>query len=560
MKRRLDRLTTDSFDIVVVGGGINGACVAWDATLRGLSVALVEKRDFGWSSSANMHRILHGGFRYLRNADVKRIRESVRERNAMMRLAPHLTGPMPVLVPTYRSGIQHREFMRVAIFLYELLSFGRNRGISESHRISSGRIVSRAEVQRLAPDLVMDGVTGGAIWQDGALDDPARLVLEFIRSANDAGACVANYVEATGYLMDGERVCGVRAIDKMSGAPLEIRGRLVVNACGPWTNHGKRWLRGADAGPPMRFVRTVDVVTRPLTREGHGLAFTGPQPGQPQTLMRYFIAPWRGYSVIGSVDYMAGTDPDDFSVAEAELQELLLAVRLAMPGARLGMDDILAVQAGLIPHEDKEPLDDPYNAARHYRIVDHERVDGARGLISIVGIKYTTARDVAEKAVDLALRKLGKGRIRSVSSERPLHCGDIGDVEEFLAAAERRAQDGLDPASLRVLARLYGSKFGEVLSLASANPAKIPTPPGRQTVIAAQIVHAVRNEMAVTLSDVVARRTPLAADGHPGRAALAGCAEIMATELGWDAARVSKEIAETEAYLKRFWTRATSAA
>jgi glycerol-3-phosphate dehydrogenase len=310
----------------------------------------------------------------------------------------------------------------------------------------------------------------------------------------------------------------------------------------------------------MRFVRTVDIVTRPLTRENHGFAFFGPQPGRPQTMMRYFMAPWRGYSVVGSVDYMAGTDPDAFGVSEAELQELLLAVRLAMPGAKLGMDDIVAVQAGLIPHEDTEPLDDPYNAARHYRIVDHERVDGTRGLISVVGIKYTTARDVAEKTVDKALRKLGMSRVPSRSAEHPLHCGDIGDVEAFLAAAERAARDGIDPAIPRALARLYGSKYPEIVSLASAKPLQVRTLPGRQAVLRAQVVYAVRREMALTLSDVVVRRTPLATDGHPGKEALADCAEIMAAELGWDASRTSREIAETEAYLKRFWTKAASGA
>jgi glycerol-3-phosphate dehydrogenase len=346
VRRQPDALTAGVFDIVVVGGGMYGACLAWEATLRGLQVAVIEKADFGWSTSANMHRILHGGFRYLRNADVKRIRESVRERNTIMRLAPHLTGPLPVLIPTYRWGIQNREVMRIAISLYDRLAADRNRGITDPVlEIPGGGIVSRERCLELVPGISPEGITGGAIWYDGRIEDPARLVLEIARSAADAGACLANYVEATGYLTEGDKVSGVRARDVLSGDEFDVRGRLVIKACGPWTNHTLRWRDEAPGGLPKRFVRTVDAVTRPLTLGGHGLAFMGSKPGQPDESMRYFIAPWRGYSVIGSVDYMYDTDPDHFTVRKSELEELVLAVRHAIPGANLTTNDIVAVQA-----------------------------------------------------------------------------------------------------------------------------------------------------------------------------------------------------------------------
>jgi glycerol-3-phosphate dehydrogenase len=166
LKRSVETLLHHRFDVIIVGGGIYGACLAWEATSRGLSVALVEKGDFGWATSANIQRILHGGFRYMRYADVKSIRESVRERNVMMRLAPHLTDPMPFLVPTYRRGVQHREVMRAALKLYDVLSYDRNRGIEEGRQIPRGRIISREECLRLAPGLDPKSVTGGAVWYE----------------------------------------------------------------------------------------------------------------------------------------------------------------------------------------------------------------------------------------------------------------------------------------------------------------------------------------------------------------------------------------------------------
>jgi glycerol-3-phosphate dehydrogenase len=556
MKRQPERLADETFDIVVVGGGMYGACLAWEATLRGLKAAVIDKSDFGWSTSANMHRILHGGFRYLRNADIKRIRESVRERNTMMRLAPHLTSPMPVLIPTYPWGIQNREVMRIAIALYDLLAADRNRGIDDpALRIPGGGVISRQECLDLVPGLKPDGVTGGAIWYDGYLADPARLVVEVMRTASDAGACVVNYVEATDYLYDGERVAGVRARDVLGGGEFDIRGSLAIKACGPWTNHTLRWRGQPLPGLPKAFVRTVDAVTRPLTRDNHGLAFMGSKPGRPEESMRYFIAPWRGYSVIGSVDYMHGTDPDRFTVAESELEELMLATRQAIPGANITTADIVGVQAGLIPHDDTEPLDDPYNAARHYRIEDHAARGGPQGLMSVVGIKYTTARDIAEKAIDIAFRKLGKPPAASTSSQQPLHYGSIANVGEFLAAAERRAGPAIDAATMRRLASLYGPKYPDLLEIVAKDPASAQPVVLNGKVLRAQVVHAVQREMACKLVDVIVRRTAMADDGHPGRLALETSAALMASLLGWDSSRQQRELVDTEAHLTRFWAR-----
>lgn len=556
MQRRPESLSGTEFDLVIVGGGIYGACMAWEAVTRGLSVALLEQDDFGWATSANMHRILHGGFRYLRNADLKRIRESIRERNTMMRLAPHLTGPLPFLVPTTRSGIQNKTIMRLATKLYDALSFDRNKGINEPHRrIPSSRIVSREECLRLAPGLEPKGVTGGAVWYDGSLSDPARLTLQFVRSAMSEGAAAVNYVRATGFLRAGDRVRGVSARDMLSDETFEVRGRLVITCTGPWSGQVLATLGSSAVQHPTRYIRSVDVVTRPLTLENHGLAITAPQDGMPEQTIRYFIVPWRGLSVLGSVDYLTDTDPDNFEVKRADLEHLLRVLRATMPGTSVGWDDILAVQAGLIPHDGTAPMDDPYNAARHYKITDYGQRYGIEGLISVVGIKYTTARDIAERTVDEAIKRLGVSWAPSCSAHTPLYGGHIEQFDEYLNRAVNDRPAPHDLCFVETLVRTYGAAHGEVLALVKDNPESAHPVVHGSPVFIAQIVYAVRQEMAQKLSDIAVRRTNLAIERYPGRETLIAVAKLMGKLLGWNDARVSQELQETEGYLNRFWVR-----
>jgi glycerol-3-phosphate dehydrogenase len=553
MQRRPENLNEEVFDLVIVGGGIYGACAAWEAVTRGLSVALLEKRDFGWSTSANMHRILHGGFRYLRNADFKRIRESVRERNTMMRLAPHLTEPLPFLVPTEPSGIQHKEIMRIATTAYDVLSYGRNRGIEPSRHIPGGRIVSRDECLRLAPGLNPEGVTGGAIWYDGFLSDPARLCLEFIHSAVDRGVMAINYVKASAFLREGSRVTGVVAEDTLTGNSFDVRGKVVLNCTGPWSEQTVKCLGQDDCYRPPRYVRSVDVVTRPLTLENHGLALMGSQDGKSENTIRYFIAPWRGLSIIGSVDYMHDVDPDNFAVQPREIEYIIDVVNSAMPGAGLTRDDVLAVQAGLIPHDDTNPMDDPYNAARHYSIINHSDRDGIEGMFSVVGIKYTTARDIAEKTLDQIQTSLKHRRTPSVTSTTPLHGGGIDDFNDYLARATASRHDGFDKNLTRCLVHNYGSAYIEVMELIREHPEWGEPVVEGSTVCRAQVIYAVRHEMAVKLCDVVLRRTGLGVEGYPGRDAIEAVARLMAECLKWDKSRMEAEIDEVEFELNRFW-------
>ena len=228
MVRDINALQEKEYDLVIIGGGIFGVCAAWDAALRGLSVAIVDKGDFCHATSANHFKMVHGGIRYLQHADIYRIRESSRERSVLLRIAPHMVKPLPIVVPTYGHGIQGKAFLGAGILLYDLLTCDRNRGLQNERKVPWGKLLSRAEVLKLFPGIKEKGLTGGAIFYDGQMYNPPRLALSFLRSAVNKGAGAANYVEVTGFIKSGNRVMGLKAQDSISGDQLEIRGKYIL--------------------------------------------------------------------------------------------------------------------------------------------------------------------------------------------------------------------------------------------------------------------------------------------------------------------------------------------
>src|SRR5450755_1253588 len=251
MTRDLARMSGQEFDVLVIGGGAFGAAAAWDAALRGLNVAIIEQADFGAGASAECFKMVHGGIRYLQHADVRRLRASCAERTALLRIAPHLVNPLPIVIPTYGHGRQGKAFLAAGMLAYDLLTIGKNSGISDPKRhIAGTRLVSKNQILDLFPELEQRSLSGGAVFEDGQMYNTARLVLAFVKSAANRGAIAANYTEALRFLWDGKRVCGVRARDRVDGNDFDIRAKLVLNAAGPWADY---LLRDTDKfGPHIR--------------------------------------------------------------------------------------------------------------------------------------------------------------------------------------------------------------------------------------------------------------------------------------------------------------------
>ena len=549
MKRELKQLVDNTFDLLVIGGGIYGACVAWDATLRGLSVALVEKDDFGQATSANSLKTVHGGLRYLQHADFKRMRESIRERNTLMRIAPHLVHPLPCLMPTYGHFAKGRELMALALMLNDFISYDRNRGIEPERHLPGGHTISRDECLRLLPGIETNGLCGAAIWYDSQMYNSERLTLAFISSAVEQGATVANYVKATDFILKEDQVIGIHARDELTGLALEIRSKVVVNAAGPWVDRILSKLNGRFRFG-LQLAKAVNIATRPLFRDyAVGLYSKNEYQDKEAILNKgnrlFFIVPWRSQSIIGTTYTAYNGHPDQLKVNDDDVQELLDEINSVYPPASLTAADVRFVYGGLVPVSGVNVHTGSVQRAKHFQITDH-RQHGLSGLISVLGVKYTTARDVAEKVVEQVFAMQGHKAPPAGSSQIVLHGGDVDNFHEFLAAEIAKRPCGLDEEQLSPLIHNYGTAYKNVLRYFERQLEGKRLLSVDEALLQAETRHAVQHEMAQKLSDVILRRTELGTAGHPGSARLQLAAEVMATELGWHKTRIEAECEEVD--------------
>ncbi len=556
MRRDLGALAGKEFDLLVVGGGIFGACVARDAALRGLSIALVEQGDFGCATSANSFKIVHGGIRYLQHADLRRVRQSSADRRTLLRVAPHLVQPLPIVVPTYGYGMRGKELLRLAMAAYDATTFDRNRGVADAaRRIPRGRSLSRAWVLERFPGIAQDGLTGAGIFHDGQMYNPPRLVLAFIQSAVKAGALAANYVQARTLIRKGGRVIGIEARDVETGDPFEIRARIVLNAAGPWAEGLLERSLGQGLAPTTPWSRDAYfVVGRALLPGNEALALQTVTHDPDAVLSRgarhLFIAPWHGVSLVGVWHTVYRGDPDDFTVTGEELREFVDEINAAYAGLGLTVDEVTQWNAGLVPFGENEPGARNLRYGHRSRLVDHARERNLEGLITLIGVRYTTGPSDAARAVDLAFRKLGRQGPASTSHETPVRGGAIEDFDELVRRALERRPAETPAEALRALVHNHGTEYECVLDRVAGRPGLGSTIEGT-TVLRAEVIHALRHEMARTLSDVVLRRTDLGTAGWPGREALEECLALAVEETGWGQDRARQELERVVGHLQQ---------
>ena len=532
MRRDPAALAVRTFDLLVIGGGIYGAIAAWDATLRGLSVGIIDRGDFGGGASSNSAKTVHGGVRALQSGNVAALRRFVRERRALSRVLPHLVQPMPFVIPTCRGASRNRTLLRLYFRINDLLAHDRNAGIQRARHLPASRVLSRKECLDLNPLIDSNGVTGGIEWHDCQMYNSDRVHFSFIASAVNAGAVAANYVEAAAALARGSVVEGVRATDRLSGESLDIRARVVLNAAGPWAPELSRGLvSGAGGRLSGRLSKAMNfVIASPLP---------GPHAVGGEAGGRFlFVAPWREFAIVGtSYDRHEGA-VDRLALNRREIDTFITVVNQAFPGLALDRGDLRLVHRGLLP---ASPGGNGLRRETTSTILDHRR-RGIDGLISVLGVRYTTARDTAERAVDIAVDQLQCTARPCRTAIVPLAGGDMPDVDAFLHDAARAADGSISIETRRRLARTYGTRQQAVLDRLLASEDDRAALGATCAVTAGEIRHAVRNEMAVRLSDALLRRTEAGSAGSPGEDALASAARIMAVELGWTPQRIDAEI------------------
>ncbi len=547
MQRNLKALSDQSFDLLVIGGGIHGACIAWEATLRGLSVALVEQSDFASGTSANSLKVIHGGLRYLQNADFRRMRQSISARQTLMRIAPHLVHPMPVLVPTYGHGLKGKEAMTVAMKMNDLISCDRNLPLTDPQKhIPAGRILSQSACLEQLPDLPTEGLTGAALFHDAQVYNSEQLLLAFLQSAAQRGAEIANYVRAVGFVKEGDRVAATTLEDRLTGDRFTLQARATINASGPWIS--QLIATATDTPTSQPLAKAMNLVTRPLfgAQQECAVGITSRAPGS----RLFFIAPWRGYSLIGT---WYGHDSGRLkppSAEPSEIESFLADVNRAYPSLNLTTEDIQWVHTGLLPSLGTAAKSGDVHLTKHSQLKDHRR-DGLGGLLSVTGVKYTTALDLARKAVDWVVRAefselKHRGAVSPSASHRePLYGGHIEQFQTLMNTAVSAHSHIIPAQAIRQLVYNYGAAYPAVLEHMEPTSAD-RVDESAYSVVAAEVRYNLKDTMPQTLSDMIFRRTELGAAGHPGDEVLHLCSHIMSEALGWSADRRSTEVEQVQ--------------
>ena len=508
MKRAADRMAEQPFDVLVIGGGVLGAFVAWDAALRGLRTGLIERDDFASGTTAASGRVLHGGLRSLQYMDLADAVNSMREQAAIASLAPDLVRPIPFLFPA-GSGIREQTLLRLAAPAWgvfpRMLGFQRDLPFPRFH----------ASPRTLEPDIRDWAPRGGLVLWDYQLTSPERLVIAVLQAAAAAGAAIANRIEALEVLEADGFVSGVRALDREAGAEISIRSARVLNAAGPWAS--ALWDQGTLLRHPISFARGVHLVADvPPPPAALGLDWQeDSSSGRLQHGRRMFALPWEGRTLVGaSWSPIAGSPETVVEPTLDEVRSFATSLDARWPELGLAAERIRFATAGLYPVFGTDVAStDSYAASRRPLVIDHGAEGGPAGLVTAVSAKLTTARALAERLVDEFARQL---RTLGVRSGR---CGTL--TAGPLPAARPVVIPGVEDLTFD---SAVAFRIGE---------------------------SAAREEMALSLADIVLRRSSAGLRGAAARDVLDSVARGAGLALGWNSDRIRREVQDTEALYHR---------
>ena len=502
------------FDVAVIGAGINGAGIARDAALRGLRVIVVEQNDLCSGTSAISSRLIHGGLRYLEYGEISLVHESLRERITLRNIAAHLVQPIRICIPIYESARRGPLLIRLGMIAYDLLSVGKTVPVHD--------MLSRDEAIENEPGLESQGLRGAARYYDAQVTFAERLVLENLLAARSAGAEIKTYCTVTRINVERGTVTGLEYTDSLSGTQHEVAALAVINAAGPWvdqvlttTGRAGKKLIGGTKGSHI-------VVSEFAGAPRDAYYIEAAADGRP-----FFIIPWNGLYLIGTTDIRYKDDLAEIRASEAEVDYLLAETNRVFPHASLVNNDIHYAYAGVRPLPRRER--GPESAITRRHIIKKNR-NIARGLISIIGGKLTTYRNLAEQTVDRLGKIIGRRlpEVRTQDTKLP-GAYRLDEARKLLESA-----DDLSAAAVDRLIGIYGGRAIDLLELASAEPPLQKAIDAEQTVLAAEVVFAIREEMARTLSDIVHRRLMIGLDADQGRPLYEMIAAIAAQEAGWD--------------------------
>lgn len=486
----LSRLKSASYDILIIGGGITGAGIALDAASRGLKVALVEKDDFAYGTSSRSTKLIHGGLRYLKQLEFGLVKEVGSERAVVHNLAPHLVVPEKMLLPLYEKKGLGYWLTSIGLKIYDFLA-----GVKQEDQ---RRMLTRAQTLKHEPLLKKDDVKGGAIYAEYRTDD-ARLTIEIAKSAVNAGADLINYISVKDFIYDDARISGVQVEDKLNNERFSISARVVVNAAGPWVDE-LREINQSKTGKRLHLTKGVHIVVAHQKFPVHQAIYFDVEDGR-----MVFAIPRGRVTYIGTTDTNYDKDKDHVTATHEDADYLIRGVNGTFSGASLSINDIESSWAGLRPliHEDGK------SASELSR--KDEIFESATGLISIAGGKLTGYRKMAERVVNLVIRKhyselpLAASKTLSLAfTNNPFQ--NVKEVRQYIAKiGEELKPFALSGYTARYLVENYGRQTDDILRKFKS----LSDPEAELALLKAEAWHTVHHEMVVTLRDFFVRRTGL---------------------------------------------------
>ncbi|MCC7352741.1 MAG: glycerol-3-phosphate dehydrogenase/oxidase [Anaerolineae bacterium] len=527
-QHNLQRLPQETWDILVVGGGITGTSIARDAALRGFRTALLEKGDFASGTSSRSSRLAHGGIRYLESYEFALVFEALRERGILRRIAPHLVHPTPFIYPVYRGKEPPLWKLAAGMWLYDALALFRNFRLH--------RIAGRGRIREWEPVMGQEGLQGGAEYYDSVVYD-ARLTLAVARSAHRAGAALVNHAAVVSFSKEDGRIVGVGARDALSGKELAARACVVVNATGVWGD-ALMQMDDPDAPHHLRPSKGIHILVR-RERMGHwrAVVFFSPRDGRI-----LFLIPWGAFSIIGTTDTEYEGDLDKPYTTAEDVAYVLEAANAAFPEAGLRESDIVSNWAGLRPLVFEGDASSTYKVSREHRIFV-----SPSGLVSISGGKLTTAREMARQVVEIAQKRLAEAGIHATSPCRthlePLDPAPLSELQHLADARGRgHTETGPAPALVEHLIGRYGSEYRDLLAWMAADPGLAEPLVVGLPYRWAEVRYALEREMALTLSDLLIRRIPLIYEApDQGLEVVQAVSRRMGKTLGWSEEQIHRE-------------------
>ncbi|HXG04920.1 MAG TPA: glycerol-3-phosphate dehydrogenase/oxidase [Candidatus Binatia bacterium] len=528
-------LADAEYEVVIVGGGMAGAGAARDLALRGVSVALVDKGDFASGTTSRSSKLIHGGLRYLELFDFALVRESLRERETLRRLAPHLVRPLPFLVPVYRESSRSLIKVRIGLRLYDWLTPGR--------RTERYRVLKPVDALSLEPALRARDLRGAGYYLDDLLVYPERLCLENVLSAVRHGAHVWNYAEVEELVRDRRGApAGVKVRDLLTGRVVRLGARVVVNAAGPWVDQFRERARVTEQG--ARLIRPTKGIHCLLPRLTERAVYHATADDR-----MIFVIPWRQFSLVGTTDTDFSGDLDRLHATREEVQYLLGEVRRAVPDPRVAADQVAYTYAGVRPLSREEGRR-ASDVSRAHRIVAEER----GRVLSVTGTKLTTYRSLAAELGDRVVRALGRrapARTHRLTLDGAEADAARVEARTWLDVSPEVATTGLARETLETLVTLYGRGYRRVVELAGKVAGGTePLCPSNPDIVA-QLHLAVQDELAVSLQDVLLRRTGIGTSPCQGLDCAESIADRMAALLGWSSRRREAELEAYRAHVAR---------